>query len=270
MVAKDWNKRKVEYENLHDVKEEDMKDLVSHLSLKDGDTFADLFGGYGSVSKKALEYYGNQGKNVNAIICDFSEEQLRRVSKELENYNVKMVQGDTRSIDLGKNSLDGIVMKMGLHEIPQKDQQSVVNKAYDALKPGGKIAIWDLMFKDREEQDAVQSIVRKKDYLAGFQSMVKDRYFFREDEVRDYLKNAGFKNQELKKEINYNFDTQKIFYSELNRDREKLASLNNHIRETEKQCRDGLKERFGMQDNVDNLSINFRKGILVANKPYVV
>lgn len=259
-----WNKRSVRYEDIHNVSPDDLAVLARSLALKQGDTFVDLMCGYGAVAKAALQHYKSAGISVSPILVDSSKEQLARALSETSLESCLKLNEDVRFLSLSDNSVDGIAIKMGLHEVPRRDQYDVVASAYRILRPGGVLAIWDLMFKDPTEQLAFQSIIHEKNRLAGFYDMALNRYLPREEDVRDYLWAAGFERAELVKEISYSFSSEKRLYSEFGGDKSKLEEWNDFIRAV---IPENIKGKIGYKDSGRTIEAQFRKGILRAVKP---
>ena len=80
---------------------------------------------------------------------------------------------------------------MGVHEVPKKEQPKLFAEVYRIIKPGGKFVIWELAL-DEENQRIFQDVIRKKDELAGFTDLVKNRYLPRHDELRELFAQTGF------------------------------------------------------------------------------
>lgn len=259
-----WDKRNVRYEEVHNVSDEYLAVLAGALRLVEGNVFTDIMCGYGAVTKAVLDYHTSRGIRTKPILVDFSREQLDRSRIELPDSSIPRLCEDARSLSLTEKSVDGVVIKMGVHEVPRKDQYKIIENAYNALKPGGAIALWDLMFETKLEQLVFQTIIREKDRLAGFDGLALNRYLPREDELRDYLHKAGFEAIELLQEIPYHFSSEKRLHAEFGGDEYKLAEWNEFIRAV---VPDDVKEAIQYKDTGKTIEAVFRKGILRAIKP---
>src|SRR3989344_1751430 len=259
-----WNKRNVRYEDIHNVTSENLATLARSLNLKEGDVFLDLMCGYGAVTKAVFEHYALHGIRIKPILIDLFKEQLDRSVVELGDEEIIRISEDSRLLSLQDNSVDCIAIKMGLHEVPRKDQVKVLKEAYRVLKQGGTIIIWDLMFKNHLEQLTFQAIVHEKNRLAGFYDMALNRYLPREEEIRDHLLKAGFENIELVKEISYPFSSEKRLHTEFGGDENKLDEWNEFIRAV---VPEHVKDTINFVDNGHTIEATFRKGILRAVKP---
>lgn len=260
-----WNKRNVRYEEIHNVPLEDLALMVQSLDFQDGDIFADLMCGYGAVTKAALDYCALEGIKIKPILVDMYKEQIQRSCAELPDTQIIRLCEDSRSLSLPDNSADRIAIKMGLHEVPRKDQYRVIAQVYRALKPGGKFVIWEIMPKTHIEQLLFQTIVREKDRLSGFPGLAVNRYLPREEELRVCLQNAGFSDIELIKEMRYTLSSEKRLYAELGGDEGKLEEWNEFIRAI---VPDNVKDEINFSDKGYTIEATFRKGILKAVKPY--
>lgn len=259
-----WNKRNVRYEEIHNVSPDDLAVIARSLDLKEGHVFVDLMSGYGAVTKAVLDHCKSENININALLIDFAKEQIDRSKVELPDFSVIRLYEDVRSLSLADESVDRIAIKMGVHEVPRKDQYKVIAQAYRALKPGGILVIWDLMFKGHIEQLVFQTIVHEKNRLAGFYDMALNRYLPREEELRNYLENAGFYNIELVQEIPYPFSSEKRLHTELGGNESKLEEWDEFIRAV---VPEQVKESINFTDKGRDIQATFRKGILRAVKP---
>ena len=96
------------------------------------------------------------------------------------------------------------------------------------MKEDERLVIWDLSLADWN-QELVQDIVREIDRLAGFQFMVDNRYFLREDEILSNLKECGFKSFKNIHDVTYHINTSKRLESEFGGDNNKVKLLNGYI-----------------------------------------
>lgn len=260
-----WNRRNVRYEEIHKVSSENLALVAESLNLAEGHVYLDLMCGYGAVAKAVLKYCASKGISIEPILADFTKEQLNRSFVELPIEIPRMLE-DARSLSLADNSVDRISLKMGLHEVPRKDQYKVLKEAFRVLKPNGIIVIWDLMFKSKVEQLAFQAIIHEKNRLAGYNDMALNRYLPREEEIREFLTKANFDNIELIKEVPYSFSSIGRLHTEFNGDEAKLAEWNEFIRAvTPAEILDSIQ----FKDNGNTIEAVFRKGILRAVKPHL-
>jgi len=265
--------RNVRYEEIHNVPQDFFDTIVKGLSIKNGDNIGDLMSGYGAISREVLKYAEKNKKRIELWLLDNHLEQLDRSHEELAHWEhpsnlqqlkIHRIHSDARfSNVLKENSLDHAVMKMGLHEIPQCDQQGAVDNAYNWLKNGGTLMIWDRMARKKEDQELFSKIISEKDRLAGFDSFVKNRYFFRLDEGIEYMKKSGFKEVKVFKEIYLNFTSKVRLHTEFGGNENTLKSWNEFIRAS---VPEAMKKRLKYQDNGDDIKMVFAKAIICGKK----
>lgn len=196
-VKAGFDDRLVNYEYIHGNQNVDFIHLMKALDLKETDIILDGCGGYMDVSKRILGCF--TGKKPEIYVLDESSLQLSRAKDKGLLSDDHLIQGDISKIPFDDNYFDKVVVKMGMHEMPFEKQKIAFQECYRVLKPGGLLVIWDLALPDDETQKLFQDIIREKDRLCGFDSLVKNRYFQKYDELVDLFGQAGFKN--IKKEF---------------------------------------------------------------------
>ncbi len=151
---------------------------------------------------------------------------------------------------------------MGLHEKPKSEQLKIVKEFYRILKPEGRLVVWDIML-DRHNQGLFQSIIREKDRLAGFERLVRERYFFRKDEFLATLKKAGFSKIREFHKINYRFSSKGRLDQELGNDIRKLEKLNGFIRKT---FSENLKKTLKYKEAEGDITFTITKEVYTVEK----
>jgi ubiquinone/menaquinone biosynthesis C-methylase UbiE len=242
-----YNTRNVEYKKIHSVSEDLYTKVLDSLDLFPGAAIADLMAGHGEMSDAIVKYCCAKGFIVNGIMLDAYEKQMP------ERHIFTKVVGDIRKPVLAENSLDRTVMKLGLHEIPQKDQQLAISQVYRALKPNGICVFWELGLSDTYEQDIFQKIVRKKDALAGFDDLVKNRYFCTETELRTYFQKSGFDKIEIAHSGTFYINTSRWLENDFRNNENKLEELNQFILDLPQ----GTKEKYHFKKDASNICMEF-------------
>ena len=254
-----FDERIVSYEYIHNISPEDEKALLDAINPQPGEKILDTFCGYGAVSKNCLK----REKTIDLWLNDVSEVQLKRARKNLpELLEERFILGYFPEIKLTDGSFDKVFIKMGLHEVPKEEQARVAKKIFGLLKPGGKFIVWDIMLND-ENQELFQDVIRKKDELAGFDRLAKERYFFREDEFLETMSEAGFEKIKEFHSINYRFSSRKRLEQELHNDKSLLEQLNKFIRE---RFPERLKEILKYEDLGDDIQFTITKKIYAMEK----
>ncbi len=196
-----YQKRIVSYEKIHSIDEKDFDSLIAIVDPKNGESILDVCCGYGSVSKRILKEIDKKGLDLKITLLDNSELQLERAKENLKNnVNIKFVLSDAIETPFPENHFDTVVNKMGLHEVDKESQYKMLKESYRIIKPGGKIVIWELALDDKT-QPIFSEIIKKKDQIAGFDSLVRNRYFPKKDDVLVGLKEAGFKYPKVEHDV---------------------------------------------------------------------
>lgn len=197
-----FDKRVVNYEEIHGIQEVDSASLVEAVDPKPGQAILDAMCGYGAAAKGVLE----REPGVQVYLMDESPVQLNRARTGLpcisEEY---FFEKSIIYSEFPSSFFDTVVIKMGIHEVPKDDQGKVFNEVRRILKPEGKLVVWDIMLPNPQTQELFQKIIRKKDELAGYELLALNRYFFTEEEFLRNAKNAGFNTITEKHVINYQF-----------------------------------------------------------------
>lgn len=195
--------RIVEYEKIHKIKDEYFDELVDAVDPQNGEIILDGMDGYGSASKRILARAKKLGYIVEIYTLDESVVQIERARENVPDLAPDhIIQADMRESGFPSEKFDKVVIKMGIHEVPKDEQIKIFKEVLRILKPGGKFVIWELAL-DKENQKLFQDFIRKKDELAGFDQLVKNRYFPRHDELYTLFIDAGFVNVKDHFEIQY-------------------------------------------------------------------
>lgn len=282
---KGFDDRIVRYEQIHKIKDEYYQALLSAIDPHEGEVILEGCSGYADVSKHIIEATKDFQNKPEIYLVDESAVQMARARSELKLPEDHMILGDIRQTGMPIEKFDKAVIKMGVHELPKQEQPKVFSEIYRLLKPEGKFIIWELSL-NKETQQAFQDILRKKDELAGFEIMIKNRYFQRHDELQKLFEDAGFKDIKDEYKIRYTFDPKGRFEELVSRDRremleekgtlseedekelhhcaqERVDALIAYIRE---RVTDDMKDKVEYKDLGDNIEMTFDKIIMSGKK----
>lgn len=200
MNENSYEKRVVSYEKIHSIDEKDFEALVSIVSPQNGEVVLDACCGYGSVSKNLDQTIKKNNLDTKIVLLDSSDLQIQRAKENLGEENFEFVHSDARETPFPENYFDTVVNKMGLHEVGKEDQEKMLKEFYRIIKPGGKIVIWELAL-DNETQPLFSKIIMKKDELAGFDSLVRNRHFPKKEETISLLTEVGFQDAKVEHDV---------------------------------------------------------------------
>lgn len=259
MTKEGFDTRIVSYEHIHSIDPKDEEAMIKAIDPKPNEKILDTFCGYGAVGENCLK----KEPKIDLWLNDESEVQIKRAKENLHNIPTNhFILGHFPKVQFPKENFDKVVIKMGLHEVPKNEQIKVAKKVCQILKPKGKLIIWDIML-DKDTQTLFQDVIRKKDELAGFDILIRERYFFREDEFLETMKRAKFQKIKDFHIINYRFSSRKRLESELRNDWKLLDKLNKFIR---KRFPEELKKPLRFKDLGEDIQFNIIKKIYVMTK----
>jgi ubiquinone/menaquinone biosynthesis C-methylase UbiE len=264
LVADGYDKRHVDFAKIHGVQEEDLRLLVQALGLQQGARVLDLGCGYGEVSANILAESRRRQISIELYLCDLHQAQILRTSKDTQSGAKQIVVGDARRLPFPSDHFDSVVMKMALHEVPVWDQPYVCEQVLRVLRPGGAFVVWGVMPGDSELQDVFNKIMQVKNVLAGYESLVRDRYFFRLDQLLHMLTEAGFEEAQELRQVHFRQSTLARRDSELGGSDEKLGRLNAYCRAI---ISPELARRIDLTDSGDDIQFTVSNYIVSGRKP---
>jgi ubiquinone/menaquinone biosynthesis C-methylase UbiE len=244
------NKRDCQY--LHGFNEKDLKNFIELAKLSKEMTILDGMCGNGVLSKELAKTNG-----IFLYLLDNSKFQLS-LAKDIKG---EKIVGSILKMPFEDEKFDRIFIRSGVPEIPKNEQPNLCREVFRVLKKNGLFLNWMSLMK-KDNCDFFREIVKYKDSLAGFEDLVKNRYFITEDEFVENLKNAGFSDINFfNLKINYIFSTKKWYETDFKKDKVKLELLNKYVKKLK------LKHPgIIVKDFDDNIEIIIPTLISVAKK----
>jgi len=173
--------------------------------LLPGETVLDLGSGGGIDVLLSAKRVGPTGK---AFGLDMTDEMLALANENKRTSgveNVEFLKGEIENIPLPDNSLDVIISNCVINLSADKDR--VLREAFRVLKPGGRLAVSDVVTRGEVPREIRQSVLlwvgcvagaleeqdyRKKLSAAGFENIeVEPTRIYRVEDAREFLSSEG-------------------------------------------------------------------------------
>jgi arsenite methyltransferase len=154
--------------------------------LNPGETVLDLGSGGGIDVLLSARCVGPTGKAYGLDMTDemlaLANENKRKAGAE----NVEFLKGEIESIPLPDNSVDVIISNCVINLSADKDR--VLREAFRVLKPGGRLAVSDVVTRGEIAPEVRKSVLLWVGCIAGA---------LEENEYRSKLRSAGFEQVEV-------------------------------------------------------------------------
>ena len=182
--------------------------------LQAGETVLDLGSGGGIDVLLSAKRVGPAGKAYGLDMTDemlaLARENQRRAGAE----NVEFLKGAIENIPLPENSVDVIISNCVINLSGDKDR--VLRESFRVLKPGGRLAISDVVVRGEVPSDIRRSVELWVGCVAGA---------LEEFEYRDKLFSAGFENIDIESTRVYKIEEARDFLTAAGLDVERIAPL---------------------------------------------
>jgi arsenite methyltransferase len=179
-------------------------DPITLASLQPGQTVLDLGSGAGLDCFFAAKKIGETGHVIGVDMTPEMIERARSSAKRLNIQNVEFRQGYLEDLPVESDTVDVIISNCVINLAP--DKSKVFAEAFRVLKPGGKLAVSDIV-TDGPLPDAVKKslsawagcvagAVEAKDYVrlmetVGFSSISITPVFFEKETIDSAIADMG-------------------------------------------------------------------------------
>lgn len=170
--------------------------------LNPGETVLDLGSGGGIDVLLSARRVGPTGK---AYGLDMTDEMLALANENKRKSglsNVEFLKGEIEHIPLPDDSVDVIISNCVINLSADKDR--VFAEAFRVLKPGGRLAVSDIVTKGEVPPEIRKSVLAWVGCVAGA---------LEQDDYRDRLKTAGFEQVDLEPTRIYRVEDAREFLS---------------------------------------------------------
>lgn len=120
--------------------EERLRDIViEEVKPGGGKSILEIFAGTATLSIKAAQ------KGANSYALDITSGMLKAAGEKAkrDKTRLKLVRADALKLPFRESSFDAIMVSLGLHEARKDEVPRILNEAMHALKPGGRLVIFD-------------------------------------------------------------------------------------------------------------------------------
>src|SRR5213082_1123182 len=180
--------------------------------LHEGEIVLDLGSGGGIDVLLSAKRVGSTGKAYGLDMTDEMLALARENQRKAGVENVEFLKGEIENIPLPENSVDVVISNCVINLSADKDR--VLREAFRVLKPGGRLAVSDVVTRGEMDAQIRQNILLWVGCVAGA---------LEENEYRDKLVSAGFEQVEIEPTRIYRVEDAREFLTEKGLDVDALA-----------------------------------------------
>src|SRR5690349_9738743 len=171
--------------------------------LKEGETVLDLGSGGGIDVLLSARRVGPTGKAYGLDMTDDMLALARENQKKADVKNVEFLKGEIEAIPLPEAAVDVIISNCVINL--SADKRKVLSEAFRVLKPGGRFAVSDVVFRGEVPDAVKRSVELWIGCVAGA---------LQETEYRNLLAEAGFEAIEVEPTRIYRAEDARAFLAE--------------------------------------------------------
>jgi ubiquinone/menaquinone biosynthesis C-methylase UbiE len=155
-------------------------------SLRPGQTVLDLGSGAGFDCFLAANAVGPSGRVIGVDMTSEMIAKARRNAASGNYENVEFRIGEIEHLPVANATVDVIISNCVINLSP--DKRSVIEEAFRVLKPGGKLAISDIVAMQELPEDIRNDLALYSGCMAGATPI---------HELRKFLSSAGFRDAKI-------------------------------------------------------------------------
>ena len=181
--------------------------------LQPGERVLDLGSGGGIDVLLSAKRVGEGGKVYGLDMTDEMLNLARENQRKAGVQNVEFLKGEIESVPLPDNSVDAIISNCVINLSADKDR--VLREAFRVLRPGGRLAVSDVVVRGDVPAEIRRSIELWAGCVAGA---------LEESEYRSKLAAAGFENINIDPTRVYRLEAARQFWAEQGADVEAMGT----------------------------------------------
>jgi ubiquinone/menaquinone biosynthesis C-methylase UbiE len=188
------------------------------------------------------------------VALDLTAETLRVARQRMHeggHENVRLVRGNGQSVPFRPGSFDAAVIRLALHHL--ETPRAAVREAHRCLRPGGLIAVLDLVAPERAQDQAILTALER----------LRDPSHVRalgESELALVVTGAGF---ELKEQQSFALERRFSEWAAIIADRVRMDALEVVMREL---ARQGVRAGVALRDEDGELRFDYRFCLVVGRR----
>ncbi|RYO97316.1 hypothetical protein DL764_007339 [Monosporascus ibericus] len=156
---------------------------IAIAGLREGETVIDLGSGAGFDVFAASKKVGPTGKAIGIDMNKNMIDKANAIKARTDASNVHFIESAVTSIALPDNTADCIISNCVINLVPETDKQLAFNEMFRLLKPGGRVAISDILARKEFTEEIKKNVALYVGCVAGASQV---------SQYDAYLKNAGF------------------------------------------------------------------------------
>jgi arsenite methyltransferase len=150
-------------------------------NLKPGEIVLDLGSGGGFDCFLAARMVGGKGRVIGVDMTPEMLNKARENAEKMKTSNVEFRLGEIEHLPVADNSVDVIISNCVINLSPEKNK--VYREAYRVLKPGGRLAVSDVVATAEIPQEVREQAAMLTGCIAGAEQV---------DKIENRLRDAGF------------------------------------------------------------------------------
>ena len=159
---------------------------LAAAQVRPGETVLDLGSGAGFDAFIAARVVGPEGRVIGVDMTPEMIAQARENADKVNVENVDFRQGFIEEMPVENDSVDVLISNCVINLSP--DKPAVFREAFRVLKPGGRVAVSDIVLTEPLPAKVAESMVAYVGCVAGASLL---------DEYLGYLRDAGFEEVEV-------------------------------------------------------------------------